>query len=310
MQLILGFEQLPEIFKQQGCALTIGNFDGVHLGHQAILARLREQASALNLPMVVMLFEPQPAEYFLGQQAPARLMRLRDKLYYLDKAKVDYVLCIRFNHAFAQLSARQFIEDYLLEKLHVKYLSIGDDFRFGANRSGDFEMLQQAANEFAFMLEKNQSFCLSQQRISSTAIRQALAEDNLKLAKQLLGRPYCIYGRVAHGHKLGRTLGFPTANIPLQRQVNPLKGVYAVRVKLESGDSYNAVANIGTRPTVNGIKQLLEVYIFDFNQNIYRQQLQVEFCHKLRNEIKFSSFDALKHQIAQDVLIAKAYFSQ
>ncbi|PJG85353.1 bifunctional riboflavin kinase/FAD synthetase [Conservatibacter flavescens] len=308
MQLIRGMHNLKTQLPN-GCALTIGNFDGVHLGHQAVLQHLREKAEQLKLPAVVMLFEPQPREYFMGDNAPARLMRLRDKLHYLAEAKVDYVVCLRFNHAFSQQSATDFINDLLVKKLNVKFLSVGDDFRFGAQRMGDFHLLQQAGLRFHFEVEDNQSFCLDEKRISSTAIREALMHDNLALAERLLGRPYQILGRVAHGNKLGRTIGFPTANIMLHRQVNPVKGVYAVKVRLDSGAFFCGVANIGKRPTINGVKQLLEVHIFDFHGDIYGQTLQVTLCHKIRNEIKFPSFEELKAQIARDVETARTFFN-
>ncbi|MFD1805163.1 bifunctional riboflavin kinase/FAD synthetase [Pasteurella oralis] len=306
MRLIRGIHNLPK--NLSGCALTIGNFDGVHLGHQAILRHLQQKAEQLNLPVIVMLFEPQPREYFTGETVPARLMRLRDKLHYLAEAGVDYVMCIRFNQTFAQQSAQDFIQDWLVNKLKVKFLSIGDDFRFGVKRQGDFHLLQQAGQQFGFIVEDNHSFCLEQLRISSTAIREALANDELVRAAAMLGRPYCILGRVVHGNKLGRTIGFPTANIPLHRQVNPVKGVYAVKVRLKNEKIYRGVANIGKRPTINGVVQLLETHLFDFKGDIYGQCLEVEFCHKIRNEVKFPSFDALKQQIAQDVETAKQFF--
>lgn len=309
MQLIRNIYNLPQNLIKRGCALTIGNFDGVHLGHQAVLKHLCEKANSLNLPTLVMLFEPQANEYFMGENAPARLMRLRDKLNALAQHEIDYVFCVKFNRTFAKQSAEQFVDDWLVQKLKVKFLSIGDDFRFGANRCGDFALLQRKATQFGFQVENNHSFQLNEQRISSTAIRKALAEDNLILAKQLLGKPYCIHGKVIHGNKLGRTIGFPTANIRLQRQVNPIKGVYIVKVKLEDNTFFNGVANIGKRPTLNGIKQLLEVHLFDFNEDLYGQTLQIEFCQKIRDEIKFPSFDHLKKQIEQDVKIAKDYFS-
>ena len=292
----------------QGCALTIGNFDGVHLGHQAILRHLRQKADELNLPMAVMLFEPQPREYFLGEKAPARLMRLRDKLHYLKQAGVDIVIVAKFDRTFAGMPDEQFVEDWLVRKLNVKFLSIGDDFKFGAKRQGNFAMLQQAGEKFGFTVEDNRSFCLDELRISSTAIREALANDDLTLAEKLLGRPYRILGRVIHGNQLGRTIGFPTANIRLHRQVNPVKGVYAVKVRLKSGAFFNGVANIGTRPTINGVNQLLEAHLFDFQGDIYGQWLEVELCHKIRNEMKFASFDDLKDQIAKDVETAKNIF--
>jgi len=306
MQLIRGLGNLPQ--NLHTCALTIGNFDGVHLGHQAILRHLRTKADELHLPMVVMLFEPQPREYFCAENAPARLMRLRDKLRYLKQAGVDMVIVAKFDRTFADLPAQQFIEDWLVRKLNVKFLSIGDDFKFGAKRQGNFVLLQQAGEKFGFTVEDNRSFCLDALRISSTAIREALANDDLTLTEKLLGRPYRILGRVIHGNELGRTIGFPTANIRLHRQVNPVKGVYAVRVRLKSGAFFNGVANIGTRPTINGVNQLLEAHLFDFQGDIYGQWLEVELCHKIRNEMKFPSFDDLKAQIAQDAETAKNIF--
>lgn len=307
MRLIRGLHQFCRSF--QGCALTIGNFDGVHLGHQAILRHLREKADALNLPMAVMLFEPQPREYFMGANAPARLMRLRDKLYWLKQAGVDFVICVKFDRTFAAQTADEFIQDWLVRKLNVKFLSIGDDFRFGAARVGDFNLLQQAGERFGFTVENNRSFCLNELRISSTAIRQALANDDLQQAAKLLGKPYRIWGKVVHGKKLGRTISFPTANVRLQRQVNPIKGVFAVKVRLKNGEFFMGVANIGQRPTVNGVKQLLEVYLFDFNQDLYGQNIEVEFCHKIRDEMKFPSITELKQQIESDVQSAKDFFS-
>ena len=306
MQLIRGLGNLPQ--NLHACALTIGNFDGVHLGHQAILRHLRTKADELHLPMVVMLFEPQPREYFCTENAPARLMRLRDKLRYLKQAGVDMVIVAKFDRTFADLPAQQFIEDWLVRKLNVKFLSIGDDFKFGAKRQGNFALLQQAGEQFGFVVEDSRSFCLNELRISSTAIREALANDDLTLAEKLLGRPYRILGRVIHGNQLGRTIGFPTANIRLHRQVNPVKGVYAVKVRLKSGAFFNGVANIGTRPTINGVNQLLEAHLFDFQGDLYGEWLDVELCHKIRNEMKFPSFEDLKAQIAQDVETAKNVF--
>lgn len=308
MQLIRGWKNIPPNFS--GCALTIGNFDGVHLGHQAILLHLRAKADELGLPMAVLLFEPQPREFFQGQNAPARLMRLRDKFELFSQFGVDYLICIRFNQAFSTQRAEQFILNGLVNKLHVKFLSIGDDFRFGAERQGDFAMLQQFGKQYGFTVEDNHSFCQNALRVSSTAIRQALADGNLTQAEQLLGHPYSIIGKVIHGNKLGRTIGFPTANIRLQRQVNPIQGVYAVKVQLPTGELVNGVANVGKRPTVNGIKQLLEVHLFDFERHLYGQNLSVIFCHKLRDEMKFPSLEALKAQIAQDAQDARFFFQQ
>lgn len=308
MQLIRSIHHLPLLFSEKGCALTIGNFDGVHLGHQGVLNHLKKQAKKLNLPVVVMVFEPQPSEYFMGENAPARLMRLRDKLHYLQQLNVDYVFCVKFNRTFSEQSAENFISEWLVKKLNVKFLSIGDDFRFGLARKGDFHLLQEAGDSFSFVVENNKSYLFDNIRVSSTEIRQALANNNLNLAEKLLGKPYRIWGRVAHGNKLGRTINFPTANIRLHRQVNPVKGVYAVKVILENEQAFFGVANIGKRPTIDGVTQILEVHIFNFSQNLYGQHIQVEFCFKIRDEIKFPSFEMLKAQIHNDAEVAKQFF--
>lgn len=312
MQLIRGVYNLARFSAlQSGCALTIGNFDGVHLGHQQILARLQQQARALNVPSVVMLFEPQPKEFFAkkvqNQTAPARLMRLRDKLHCFQQTDVDYVLCVQFNQAFSALSPEDFIQQLLVEKLNVKYLSVGDDFHFGAKRAGNFATLQAAGTQFGFLVENSHSHKLGAERISSSFIRNALASDDLALVEKLLGKPYSIRGRIAHGNKLGRTIGFPTANIMLNRLVTPLQGVYAVSVETPQG-KFNGIANVGNRPTINGTKPLLEVHIFDFYGDLYGKAVAVDFLHKVRNETKFESFDALKLQIEKDVAEVKAYF--
>lgn len=314
MQLIRGVHNLKHIAElASGCVLTIGNFDGVHLGHQQILARLSEKARELGLPSVVMIFEPQPREFFAKKTAnltasPARLMRLRDKLAELAYSAIDYVLCVRFNQELSALSPQDFIQQLLVDKLNVKYVSIGDDFRFGAMRAGDLDTLQQAGKKFDFSVENSHSHQLGENRISSSLVRQALEQDNLALAEQLLGKPYSIRGRVAHGNKLGRTIGFPTANIMLNRLVTPIQGVYAVQVETLQG-RFNAIANVGNRPTINGTKPLLEVHIFDFKGDLYGKAIAVNFLHKVRNETKFENFEALKLQIEQDVAEVKHYFT-
>ena len=315
MQLIRGFHNLdnyPTLTK--GCVLSIGNFDGVHIGHQNILARLCDQALELDLPSVVMLFEPQPREFFAKKSKnstacnpPARLMRLRDKLKYLEEAGVDFVLCVRFSEKFAQISADDFISDLLAKRLKVRYLSVGDDFRFGAKRSGDFETLRNAGLKYRFAVEESHTHSLNEERISSSLVREALQNNQLDLAEKLLGKPYSILGRVAHGNKLGRTIGFPTANIMLNRLVTPIQGVFAVKVKTKQG-SFNGIANVGNRPTINGTKPLLEVHIFDFNASIYGEAIEVVFLKKLRNEIKFPDFETLKAQIEKDRLQAVEFF--
>ena len=315
MQLIRGFYNLANhSVLANGCILSIGNFDGVHLGHQQILARLINKSIELGLPSVVMLFEPQPREFFAKKtgdltacNVPARLMRLRDKLKYLEKSGVDFVLCVRFSERFAKLTAEEFIQDLLVKQLKVRYLSVGDDFRFGAKRVGDYHTLQEAGKTFDFTVEESHTHSFEQDRISSSLIRELLQKDKLALVEKLLGKPYSIAGRVAHGNKLGRTIGFPTANIMLNRLVVPIHGVYAVKVETKTG-TYQGIANIGNRPTINGTKPLLEVHIFDFNRAIYGEAIEVSFIKKLRNEVKFSNFEALKQQIEKDKQQAVEFF--
>ncbi len=308
MELIRGIHNIqPE---HKGCVLTIGNFDGVHLGHQEVLSELTKQANVLGLPSVVMTFEPQPLELFAKDKAPARLTRLRDKYVQLKKLAIDRLLCINFNRHFADLSATTFIRDLLVDRLGVKFLVIGDDFCFGKNRQGNFAMLQQAGKEFGFEVVSTRSFCLQLKRVSSTAVRDALAQDDLPLAASMLGREYSISGRVSHGRKLGRTIGFPTANIPLKRCVAPVSGVYVVKALGLENRAIGGVANIGQRPTVNGVRQQLEVHLFDFKGNIYGQQLEIVLLHKLRDEHRFESFEALKKQIELDAEAARVWLLQ
>jgi riboflavin kinase/FMN adenylyltransferase len=288
--------------------LTIGNFDGVHRGHQALLQGLREEGRARGLPVVVMIFEPQPLELFASEKAPARLTRLREKLRYLAQCGVDYVLCVRFDRRFAALTAQNFVGDLLVKRLGVQFLAVGDDFRFGAGRQGDFLLLQKAGLEYGFDVTSTQTFCEGGVRVSSTAVRQALAEDKLDVAASLLGRPFTISGRVVHGDELGRTIGFPTANLPLRRQVSPVKGVYAVEVTGLGDKPLPGVANIGTRPTVAGVRQQLEVHLLDVVMDLYGRHIDVILRKKIRNEQRFASLDELKAQIARDELTAREFF--
>lgn len=306
MKFIRGIHNLRE--QHRGCVLTIGNFDGVHRGHQALLAQLCKEGRQRNLPVMVMLFEPQPLELFAAEKAPARLTRLREKVRYLEQAGVDAVLCVRFDRRFAAQTAQSFVADLLVDKLGVAFLAVGDDFRFGAGRQGDFLLLQNAGVEYGFDVISTQTFCDDGKRISSTAIRQALAEDNLSMANALLGRPFSISGRVVHGDALGRTIGFPTANLPLRRTVSPVKGVYAVEVLGLGSHPLPGVANIGTRPTVAGLRQQLEVHLLDVSIDLYGRHIEVVLRDKIRNEQRFASLDALKEQIANDVVTARTFF--
>ncbi|KAF7774271.1 riboflavin kinase / FMN adenylyltransferase [Pseudoalteromonas citrea] len=306
MQLIRGIHNIrPHHF---GCVLTIGNFDGVHLGHVEVLKGLVQDSKRYNLPSTVMLFERQPQEFFAKDKAPARLTRLRDKLALLAKLNIDRVICVSFTQQFAQQSAEYFVQHILAEKLGVKALTVGDDFKFGHARRGDFNMLKEIGESVSMHVKSTASLRRDDCRVSSTLIRAALAKGDLDTAHQMLGHTYAIAGRVIHGWKKGRELGFRTANIALKRQVIPVQGVFAVRVNL-NGKQYKGVANVGTKPTLNGTKALLEVHLFDFNQDVYGHFMQVELVKKLRNEQKFDTLPQLTAQIATDVADAKQCFN-
>ncbi|WP_426369200.1 bifunctional riboflavin kinase/FAD synthetase [Pseudocolwellia sp. HL-MZ7] len=297
MQLIRGIHNIqPE---HNGCVLTIGNFDGVHLGHKEVINALIKQAKELNSIAAVMVFEPQPRELFSPETAPARLCRLRDKYTLLASLGVERLICVNFNQKFATQSAENFIEDLLVNKLGIKSLIVGDDFRFGKSRKGNYNMLLEAGKASGFNVSDTASYKILDQRISSTEIRKALENDDLEQAEMMLGRPYSIIGRVFHGDKRGRQLGFPTANVKLKRRVSPVNGVYAVKVKTGKG-LFFGVANIGSRPTVAGIRQQLEVHIFDFDFDLYGQTIEVILLKKLRKEMKFDSLSALTEQIVID----------
>lgn len=306
MQFIRGLHNITSL--HHGCVATIGNFDGVHLGHQAVLGELAEKGEEMGLPTAVITFEPQPQEYFVHGVIPPRLTRLREKLKALRRFSVDRVLCLSFNPKLAALSAEEFVQKVLIDGLGIKYLVVGDDFHFGCNRSGNFEMLKQAGKQHQFEVVNMHTFGISGDRVSSTRIRQALQAGDLQQAEQLLGRPYRMSGRVAHGSKLGRTIGFPTANLFLHRKKTPVDGVYAVEMFGIDGEPVAGVANVGTRPTVDGTRSLLEVHLFDFDQDIYGAHVDVDFLMKIREERKFESFDALKQQILKDKTKAENFF--
>ncbi len=307
MELIRGLQNIRS--NHHGCVATIGNFDGVHLGHQAVLGQLAEKAAELCLPTVLITFEPQPMEYFIPDKVPARLTRFREKMLALQRYSVDRVCCLSFNDKLANLTAQDFIEQILVNKLGVKYLVVGDDFRFGLNRSGTFAMLVEAGKKYGFQVVSMHTFEIDAERVSSTRIRKALEKGNMGTAEKLLGRRYRMSGRVAHGEKLGRELGFPTANIHLHRHASPLQGIFVVEIFGLDDEPLQGVASVGTRPTVNETKALLEVFLLDFNQDIYGRHIQVSFLKKLRDEEKFDSLDELIKQIQQDVEQAQAYFA-
>ncbi|MBL8252517.1 MAG: bifunctional riboflavin kinase/FAD synthetase [Candidatus Competibacter sp.] len=308
MELIRGQHNLRP--HHRGCVATIGNFDGVHLGHQAILAQLTEQAARLHLPRLVITFEPQPQEFFAGPTAsPARLMRLREKLQALDGLGIERTLCLEFDQRLATMPAQTFIETLLVEGLGIRYLVVGDDFRFGHRRAGDFALLVEAGQRYGFEVADNHSYILDSERVSSTRIRQALSQGDLELAARLLGRPYDMCGRVAHGDQRGRTIGFPTANIHLHRRVTPVYGVYAVLLSGPELRPWPGIANVGRRPTVQGVREQLEVHLLDYQGDLYGRHVKVDFLHYLRPEQRFESLDALRQQIQRDEQAARAYFS-
>jgi riboflavin kinase/FMN adenylyltransferase len=300
------FSQQPAAPLAHGCVATIGNFDGVHLGHQTIIDQVREKAHALNVPSVVMVFEPQPREFFQGADAPPRLMPFRQKLEALLESGIDIVLCLRFDDRFRSYSGMGFIEDVLIDGLGVHHLVVGDDFRFGCDRAGDFALLRRVGEERGFSVENTRTVEVAGDRVSSTRIRQVLAENRLADAEDLLGHPYRIRGRVVYGQQLGRQIGAPTANVLLPR-MPALRGVYVAYVTLPDGRLVDCVANIGVRPTVDGKRPSLEVHLLDFAGTLYGQRIDVVFRHFLRDEVKFDSVDDLKHQIARDFDDARAW---
>lgn len=309
MRVLRGLHNVPTSFS--GCVATIGNFDGVHLGHQAILQTLRAQGQRLSAPTLVMLFEPQPREFFAPEAAPARLANMREKIDDLRQQGVDYVLCLPFNQALRSMSADDFIEHILVKALNVQHLIVGDDFRFGCDRRGDYAALVAAGQRHQFEVQDTPTHEWDSERISSTRVRSELASNNLARVAHLLGRPYRMSGRIAYGRQLGRTLNTPTANVMVKRRALPLTGVYAVAVVHEEcGTCYQGVANVGVKPTVSGTPEpSLEVHLLDFNGDLYRQHLTVEFLHKIRDEKKFHDFTELSAAIEHDKHTAQQYFS-
>lgn len=331
MRLIRGLRNLqPE---DRGCVATIGTFDGVHQGHRAVFNRLLAKGRLLGLPATVITFEPQPLEFLTPELAPPRLTRLREKLTAIAAEGIARVMLLRFGPGLANMRAVDFIERLLVDGLGVRYLLVGDDFRFGHNREGDYELLCRvgaalgppeatspestsagatpiAGTRRGFTVENLHTIRHGETRISSTRVREALARGDLDQARLLLGRPYSICGRVAHGDKLGRTIGFPTANLPLRRRRCPLSGVYAVLVHDVAPTPLPGVANIGRRPTIDGTDERLEVHLFDCEQDLYGRHLRVEFCLRLRGEQRFDSFAALREQIARDAAAARQFFAR
>ena len=308
MQLIRGLHNLTQPLPPS--AVTIGNFDGIHLGHQQVLKQLKTIADKGALCSTVIIFEPQPIEFFAPDKAPKRLSRFHEKIAYLKSQKIDYLLCLKFDQSFSELSSEQFVEDLLVNRLSTHHLVIGDDFRFGKNRSGDFESLKGYGKQYNFKVDNTETLLFDDVRVSSTRIRDCIQNDDFTLATALLGRPYSLSGKVSHGQKLGRQLGFPTINIKMGSKTLIVKGIFAVMVKGIDNRVLQGVASLGTRPTVNGVDSILEVYILDFNQDVYGYSVEVDFLHRIRDEKKFNSLEELTVNIKQDIVLAKQHFEQ
>ncbi|HKQ31437.1 MAG TPA: bifunctional riboflavin kinase/FAD synthetase [Burkholderiales bacterium] len=308
MDFIRGLHNLKP--RHRGCVATIGNFDGVHLGHQAVIGQLARKAAALELPTTLILFEPQPLEFFQPDSVPARLTRLREKLEQLRRHPVDRILCMEFTAAFAAWSAEQFIARVLVQGLDVRYLVVGDDFRFGAGRRGDFALLREAGKQHGFDVVATDTVAVQGERVSSTRVREYLASHDLAMAERLLGRPYGMSGRVAHGNKLGRELGIPTANIHVHRRRTPVAGIFVAEVVGLGSTPLPGVASVGTQPTVGGTRTLLEVHLLDFNRDIYGKHVTVNFLKRLRDEQRFESLEELKQWIERDIADSRLFFSK
>jgi riboflavin kinase / FMN adenylyltransferase len=303
MDLVRGLHNLRP--RHRGCVATIGNYDGVHLGHQHVIAGVRARAAELGLPAVVVTFEPTPREYFEGPGAPSRLTRLREKLEALDLYGVDRVVVLRFDDGMRQMGAEEFIERLLVQGLGVRHLVVGHDFRFARRREGTTAMLREAGARHGYTVEEAEAFLVDGERVSSSLLREALNRGDLARARRLLGRPYRMAGRVRLGKRLGRQLGYPTANLALHRKVVPLWGIFAVRASGAGLVDHPAVASLGTRPTVDGTDPLLEVHLFDWDGTLYGRCLDVDFVERLRDEQKFESLEALVAQMHRDAAAAR-----
>ena len=306
MKLIRGLHNLRPQHKSQ--VATIGNFDGVHRGHQKVINEVVKRSRERQQKSTLICFEPLPREYFLAENAPARLTPLRDKFYLMKSLGVDQLLVLDFNEKMANMPATDFVQNVLVDGLQIERLKVGDDFKFGLNREGNFELLEQMGLKLGFKVLNTNTLRDNDDRVSSTLIRQALQQDDLTRVAELLGRPFSMGGIVIHGEKRGRQLGFPTANISIARRVSPVQGVYAVEVHGLGKQALPAVANIGTRPTVGGTGFLIEAHIFDFEGDIYGQRIEVILKRKIRDEKKFDSLDELVAQIAHDKQTAQHYF--
>jgi riboflavin kinase / FMN adenylyltransferase len=298
MQIIRGLHNVRPAHR--GCVVSIGNFDGVHRGHQAVIKKLLQLARATDLPATVIVFEPQPAEYFRGDAAPSRLSSLRDKCLLLAQCGVERLLVLHFDAQLAALTAAQFIEGFLVNTLGIKGLIVGDDFKFGCDRGGDYSTLQRYAAQYDFKIDRTGAFLAHHERASSTRVRAALLAGDFTLATELLGHPYRITGRVVHGNKNGRAMGFATANLNLARRRSPLQGIFAVWVHGVRDTPWPGAAYVGTRPIINGEKWVLEVHLLDYDEDCYGRYLSVDFVERIRGDLPFTDFAALAAQIQVD----------
>jgi len=306
MELIRGLLNLHE--RERGCAVTIGTYDGVHLGHQALLRRLKEHAAQLALPTVVLTFEPTPREYLAPDAPPARLTSLRERWRILEDMDLDALLLLRFGERLRNLSGEAFA-GLLAQDIGARTVVVGHDFRFGCNGEATAPMLVDAGKRLGFAVDIVPPVTLDSARVSSSGVREALKRSDFALAERWLGRPYSMRGRVVHGQRLGRDLGFPTANLRIERRRTPLKGIFAVRVHGVETTPLRGVASLGTLPTVGGIQTLLEVHVFDFSADLYGREIEVEFVAKLRDEENYPTLDALVAQIHRDVAEARRILS-
>jgi len=312
MRFYRDLQQIPSDIRQRGCVATIGNFDGVHRGHLCVFKHLQQQAKQFQLPSTVISFDPLPSEYFAnqhGKSLPTRIYPIRDKIQRLQAAGIDQFISIRFDTNFAGITANNFIHDILLQTLQVRYLAVGDDFRFGYKRQGDFQLLKEVGEPNGMKIQDTPTCEQDERRISSTRIRQALADGDLTIANDLLGHAYQLSGRIRHGDKIGRTIGFPTLNMRLPDNVALRKGIYAVNVHGLADQALLGAANVGTRPTVNGLDMRLETYLFDFNQQVYGKYVHVEPIAFIRPELKFDSVEIMQQQIMQDCQHIQEHYS-
>jgi riboflavin kinase/FMN adenylyltransferase len=307
MELIRGLHNMRP--RHRGCVVTIGAFDGVHLGHQAVIRHLLQKSKELEVPSVVIVFEPLPREYFAPLEAPARIMSFREKFYALQALGVDRLMRLRFNEQLRTMSAQQFLDDIFVDGLGVRYIVLGDDFRFGNDREGDLAFIREQGRRYGYQAGPTPTESVGGERVSSTRIRSALEAADFAEAERLLGRPYSISGKVIYGRQLGQTIGTPTANLELRRLRAPLSGVYAVEVSGAGLDAAWGVANVGVRPTIDdSIKANLEVHLLDREIGLYGQHIEVTFRHKLRDERKFETMEELMLNIARDIDNTRDWF--